>query len=260
MDVKWDAVLKILKQPPPPIVEEDPLYAFNETLSDVFAAGMPEKKRDVSQKSSKPPGIIIAGAPGCGKGTQAKHIVSVLGVVHISSGDVLRDHVRRKTALGEKAKRYMEKGEYVPDDLIVELIRHRLAEDDCKKNGWLLDGFPRTEIQADALSKANIEVDQVFYIDVSDAAVMERTVTRRLDPITGEIYSLSYPPCAPPDDPVIRDRLVHREDDKEKAVKERLHVFHSTMDGVLDHYRGKVIKINGEQASAGVWEDIFHHL
>merc|ERR1719182_1304040 len=160
--------------------------------------------------------IIICGAPASGKGTQCELLKEEYGVVHLSTGDMLREAVAQGTEVGTAAKGYMERGELVPDEVIIGIVKDRLAESDCKENGWLLDGFPRTEAQAIALEKAGILPKKVLFLQVPDEMLIERVVGRRSDPETGKIYHLKY---SPPENDEIAARLTQRADDTEEKVK-----------------------------------------
>jgi adenylate kinase len=178
--------------------------------------------------------IIIAGAPASGKGTQCELIVQKYGVVHISTGDVLRAQVAANTALGIQAKECMDKGALVPDDLIISIVKERLAEEDCQSKGWLLDGFPRTGVQAEALKAAGITPTHFILLDVPDSILVERCVGRRSDPQTGKIYHLKFNP--PPEDPDLLARLVHRSDDTAEAMGKRIKMYHDNVDSVIGFY------------------------
>ena len=190
--------------------------------------------------------IIIIGPPGSGKGSQAKRLVNKLGIPHISSGDMLRETVDRGTPLGTKAKSYMEQGALVPDDLVIDMIMERISETDCQ-NGFLLDGFPRTLPQAEALDHAladsNVNIEHVPLIEVPDAEIIIRITGRRIDPETRKIYHINFNP--PPDD--ILPRLIQRDDDREKTVKNRLEKYHEQTELIIPFYkkRGLLRKISG---------------
>src|SRR5437868_9908577 len=160
--------------------------------------------------------MILVGPPGAGKGTQASRLVATYNIPHISSGDMLRAAVKEGTKLGVEADGYMKAGKLVPDEVVIGMILERVAKDDCR-NGFMLDGFPRTRPQAQALdeamTKAGVALDAVVLIEVPDSLLIERAVGRRSDPETGTIYHLKYNP--PPAD--IVSRLVHRKDDTEEA-------------------------------------------
>ena len=140
------------------------------------------------------PKIIIAGAPGSGKGTQCEFIVSTYGVVHISTGDILREQVKAGTDLGKQAQACMSAGQLVPDALVIAIVAEKLQQPDVISKGWLLDGFPRTPAQATALAAAGVTPDVFLLLDVPDDALVERICFRRTDPVTGKIYHLKFNP------------------------------------------------------------------
>jgi adenylate kinase len=148
------------------------------------------------------PKIIIAGAPGGGKGTQCEFIARTYGVVHISTGDILREQVKNGTALGKEAKEYMSKGALVPDHVVIGMVKAKLSEPEVKAKGWLLDGFPRTAAQAKAMADIGIKADAFVQLEVPDSVLVERICLRRTDPVTGKIYHLKFNP--PPADVVSR--------------------------------------------------------
>jgi adenylate kinase len=184
--------------------------------------------------------MILVGPPGAGKGTQAARLVDTYRIPHISSGDMLRAAVKDGTALGIQADRYMKAGKLVPDEVVIGMILERIARPDCAA-GFMLDGFPRTAPQAEALDAAmraaGVELDAVVLIEVPDALLEERAVGRRSDPETGTIYHLKYNP-PPPD---IAPRLVHRKDDTIEAVQTRIQKYHSETAPIIPFYRAKGI-------------------
>ena len=184
--------------------------------------------------------MILVGPPGAGKGTQASKLVETYKIPHISSGDLLRAAVKEGTPLGVEADKHMKLGHLVPDDVVIGMILERVAKDDCGK-GFMLDGFPRTQPQAQALDeamdKAGFALDAVVLIEVPDALLEERACGRRSDPRTGKIYHLKYDP--PPAD--IVDRLVHRKDDTVEAVQTRVQKYHSETAPIVPYYEGKGI-------------------
>ncbi len=196
--------------------------------------------------------IVLFGPPGAGKGTQADAIVLATGKPQISTGDMLRAALAEGTELGLEAKKYMEAGELVPDDVIIGLIRERLKSQDAI-NGVLFDGFPRTIPQAEALAEI-AEVSMVISIQVPDEAIVERIVGRRMDPETGEIYHIKFKP-APSE---ISSRLIQRKDDNEDAVRTRLSAYHSQTSPLAEWYlqRGILKSVNGNQAMGDVQEEI----
>ena len=170
--------------------------------------------------------LILIGPPGAGKGTQAKYITEKFGIPQISTGDMLRAAVKAGTPLGLAAKKVMDAGQLVSDDIIIGLVKERLAQPDCEK-GFLFDGFPRTIPQAQALLDAGIPLDFVLEISVPDAEIVERMSGRRVDPVSGRTYHIKYnPPKVEGKDDVTGDPLVQRDDDREEVVLKRLGVYH----------------------------------
>mmetsp|Transcript_65161 Transcript_65161/g.132548 ORF Transcript_65161/g.132548 Transcript_65161/m.132548 type:complete len:431 (-) Transcript_65161:224-1516(-) len=199
--------------------------------------------------------IIIAGAPASGKGTQCEIIKEEFGVVHLSTGDMLRAAVAAGTDVGVQAKEFMDSGKLVPDEVIIGIIRDRLDEADCKEQGWLLDGFPRTAAQAEALADAGCTADCFLFLDVPDEVLVERVVGRRTDPETGKIYHLTFSP-PPADDEALVARLEHRSDDTEEKVVVRLEQFHANVAAVKGSYEDIMISIDETRAPADVSADI----
>ncbi|GFR46375.1 hypothetical protein Agub_g7957 [Astrephomene gubernaculifera] len=196
--------------------------------------------------------VMISGAPAAGKGTQCAKIIEKYGLVHISVGDILRDEVKNGTAAGKKAKDFMDRGVLVPDEVVVEMVKSRLAQDDVKQNGWLLDGYPRSASQAEAIEKEGIRPDIFLLIQVPDELLVERVVGRRLDPVTGAIYHLKYNP--PPAD--IVGRLVQRSDDTEEKCRVRVATHNANVDAVVGYYTDCKVDIDGTQSMAEVFEAI----
>lgn len=183
--------------------------------------------------------VMLLGAPGSGKGTQAQFICERYGIPQISTGDMLRAAVREGSDLGKKAKAIMDSGELVPDDLILDLIRERIAQPDCAK-GFLLDGFPRTIAQAEGLEKMEVQLDFVIEIDVPDEEIVKRLSGRRVHPASGRVYHLLYnPPGEDCKDDVTGEPLIQRDDDKEETVRKRLEVYHRQTAPLVDFYRAK---------------------
>jgi len=210
---------------------------------------------DVASAGSSPVNIIIAGAPASGKGTQCEIIKEEFGVVHLSTGDMLRAAVAAGTEVGTQAKEFMDSGKLVPDEVIIGIIRDRLDEADCKEQGWLLDGFPRTAAQAEALADAGCTADCFLFLDVPDEVLVERVVGRRTDPETGKIYHMTFSP-PPADDEELIARLQHRSDDTEEKVVVRLEQFHANVAAVKGSYEDIMISIDGNRAPADVSADI----
>lgn len=180
--------------------------------------------------------IILLGAPGAGKGTQAQFIKDRYGIPQISTGDMLRAAVKAGSPLGLQAKAVMDAGQLVSDDLIIALVKDRLSQADCEK-GYLLDGFPRTIPQADAMRKNDIDVDHVVEFVVADEEIIQRLSGRRVHPGSGRVYHLQHqPPKVAGKDDETGEDLVQREDDKEETVKKRLDVYHSQTKPLIDYY------------------------
>ena len=189
--------------------------------------------------------IIMLGAPGAGKGTQAKMIAAKYGIPHISTGDIFRANIKNGTELGAKAKQYMDKGELVPDELVVDLVIDRFKEDDCK-NGYVLDGFPRTIPQAEALAKAltaiGENVDYAINVEVPDENIINRMGGRRACVGCGATYHVVYSPTKVEGKcDTCGGELIIRDDDKPETVKNRLSVYHEQTQPLIDYYTKKGI-------------------
>jgi len=182
--------------------------------------------------------LILLGAPGAGKGTQANFICQKYGIPQISTGDMLRAAVKAGTPLGLEAKKVMDAGGLVSDDLIINLVKDRIAQSDCAQ-GFLFDGFPRTIPQAEAMKAAGVKLDYVLEIDVPFDAIIERMSGRRSHPASGRTYHVKFnPPKVAGQDDVTGEPLVQREDDKEETVKKRLDVYSSQTRPLVDYYSG----------------------
>ena len=180
--------------------------------------------------------LILLGPPGAGKGTQANFIKEKFGIPQISTGDMLRAAVKAGTPLGLEAKKVMDAGGLVSDDIIIGLVKDRLQQDDCK-SGYMFDGFPRTLPQADAMKDAGVAIDFVLEIDVPDAEIVERMSGRRAHLASGRTYHVKYnPPKVEGKDDVTGEDLVQRDDDKEETVKKRLDVYHSQTKPLVEYY------------------------
>jgi len=181
--------------------------------------------------------LILLGAPGAGKGTQAAFICQKYGIPQISTGDMLRAAVKAGTPLGLQAKAVMESGGLVNDDLIINLVKERIAQPDCAQ-GFLFDGFPRTIPQADAMKAASVKLDYVLEIDVPFDAIIERMSGRRSHPASGRTYHVKFnPPKVQGKDDVTGEALMQREDDKEETVKKRLDVYSAQTRPLVEYYR-----------------------
>ena len=206
--------------------------------------------------------IIMLGAPGAGKGTQAKQIADKYSIPHISTGDIFRANIKNNTELGQKAKAYMDKGELVPDELTLDLIMDRFKQPDCE-NGYVLDGFPRTIPQAESLTKALSErgeaVDYAVNVDVPDENIINRMSGRRACLNCGATYHIVYNPskkegiCD-----TCGQQLVLRDDDKPETVKKRLSVYHDQTQPLIDYYKneGILAEVDGTKDMEEVFEDI----
>jgi len=180
--------------------------------------------------------LILLGAPGAGKGTQAGYITAKYGIPQISTGDMLRAAVKAGTPLGLKAKKFMDAGGLVPDDVIIGLVRERIKQPDAA-NGFLFDGFPRTIPQADAMKASGVMLDFVVEIDVEDAEIVRRLSGRRVHPASGRTYHLVFnPPKVAGKDDQTGEDLVQRDDDREDTVKKRLGVYHSQTKPLVAYY------------------------
>jgi adenylate kinase len=199
--------------------------------------------------------VILLGGPGAGKGTQANYIKEKFGIPQISTGDMLRAAVKAGTPLGVEAKKVMDAGGLVSDDIILGLIEERLKEDDCK-NGYLFDGFPRTLAQADALKDQGVPVDAVVEIDVDDDEIIKRMSGRRVHLASGRTYHVVFnPPKVAGKDDATGEDLIQRDDDQEETVRARLKVYHDQTEPLIDYYSKwaasgeaaapKYVKING---------------
>ena len=205
--------------------------------------------------------IVILGPQGCGKGTQAKMIAEKLGIPHISTGDIFRDHIKNQTPLGKKVKEYTDTGRLVPDELTTQMVRERLQEANAAK-GFILDGYPRNLAQAAALGTFT-SVDIALEIHVSDALSVQRISGRRTCPQCGSVYHITL---NPPMDADLCDKdrttLVIREDDQPERIRHRLEVYHHQTEPIVEFYKkqGKHVRIDGEQPIEKVSEEIWENL
>lgn len=193
--------------------------------------------------------IILMGAPGAGKGTHAKDLSELYGVPHISTGDILREEVKKQSELGKLAKSYMDSGKLVPDDVIIEMVAKRLSEDDCKK-GYILDGFPRTIEQAKKLDEIS-KLDAVIYLVCDDDILIKRLTGRRMTR-DGRIYNIYFDP--PPEGV----EVFKRDDDNEETIKERLRIFYETFIPLIEYYKGRGIlyEIRGDEERSIVFSNL----
>ena len=194
--------------------------------------------------------IILLGAPGAGKGTQAQFLMNKFGIPQISTGDMLRAAIKAGTELGLAAKQVMDAGQLVSDDIIIGLVKERIAEPDCAK-GFLLDGFPRTIPQAEAMDAQGITIDHVIEFDVPDDVIVERMAGRRVHPASGRVYHVVYnPPKTEGKDDQTGEELVIRADDTEETVRKRLAIYHEQTKPLVNFYR----------AAADAGKTHYHHL
>lgn len=213
--------------------------------------------------------IILLGAPGAGKGTQAQILKDKFNIPQISTGDMLRAAIKANTKLGLEAKQFMDSGALVPDQLIIELVKERIQDEDCKQ-GFLLDGFPRTIPQAEAMKQASISIDIVIEIDVPDDVIVDRLSGRRTHLASGRIYHIqNNPPKTQDKDDITGEPLVQRDDDKKETILKRLDVYHSQTKPLVDYYskwaasenKGlRYIKINGLGDVKDIQKTIFDQI
>ena len=196
--------------------------------------------------------LILLGAPGAGKGTQAEVICNTLHIPAISTGNILREAIKNETALGMEAKSYMDGGKLVPDEIVINILKERLQQDDCQ-NGFILDGFPRTVPQAEALDQMNIRIDRVNDIEVPDEKITARLSGRRVCESCGASYHTMYKPSK---EEGVCDacggKTVQRKDDHPDTVKERLRVYHEQTEPLIDYYTktGKLVVVEGQEEVA----------
>jgi adenylate kinase len=213
--------------------------------------------------------VILLGAPGAGKGTQATYIKEKFNIPQISTGDMLRAAVKAGTALGLEAKKYMDAGGLVPDEVIIGMIQERIKDADCK-DGFLFDGFPRTIPQAEAMKQAGVDIDYVVEIDVPDEEIIKRMSGRRMHLASGRTYHVVFnPPKVAGKDDVTGEDLVQRDDDREETVMKRLEVYHSQTKPLVDYYSNwaqtgdkapKYVKITGVGSVDQIKQQIFDAL
>lgn len=206
--------------------------------------------------------IVLLGPPGAGKGTQAKSISNRYSIPHISTGDIFRKNISENTPLGIEAKSYMDNGQLVPDEVTINMVKDRLQQDDCK-NGYLLDGFPRTVLQAEALDsflkERNESIDTALLIEVPKEFILERMTGRRVCPSCGASYHIKFnPPAKDGKCDLCGSDVIQRKDDTEETVKERLDVYENQTQPLIDFYKNKkqLSVVDGTQAINEVFESI----
>jgi len=210
--------------------------------------------------------VILLGAPGAGKGTQATAIKEKFNIPQISTGDMLRAAVKAGTQLGLEAKKFMDAGGLVPDEVIIGLVKERIKDADCA-NGFLFDGFPRTIPQAEAMKQAGVDIDYVVEIDVPDEEIIKRLSGRRVHLASGRTYHVVFnPPKVAGKDDATGEDLIQRDDDKEDTVMKRLEVYHSQTKQLVDYYSKwaaqggkapKYVRVNGIGPVDGIRDHIF---
>ena len=210
--------------------------------------------------------VILLGAPGAGKGTQATTIKEKFNIPQISTGDMLRAAVKAGTQLGLEAKKFMDAGGLVPDEVIIGLVKERIKDADCA-NGFLFDGFPRTIPQAEAMKQAGVDIDYVVEIDVPDEEIIKRLSGRRVHLASGRTYHVMFnPPKVAGKDDVTGEDLIQRDDDSEDTVMKRLEVYHSQTKQLVDYYSNwaaqggkapKYVRVNGIGSVDGIRDNIF---
>ncbi|TXG60817.1 hypothetical protein EZV62_012180 [Acer yangbiense] len=209
--------------------------------------------RVVCASTNEPLKVMISGAPASGKGTQCEFIVQKFGLLHISTGDLLRAEVSAGTEIGNKAKEFMNAGQLVPDEIVTAMVTTRLSREDAKEKGWLLDGYPRSFAQAQSLEKLKIRPDVYVVLEVPDEILIDRCVGRRLDPVTRKIYHVK---SFPPETEEIKARLVTRPDDTEEKVKSRLEIYKQNAKAISSTYSNIMKKIDGNRQKDMVFKDI----
>ncbi|KAL0491567.1 adenylate kinase [Acrasis kona] len=247
---KGSAIFNVRCDQMPIKIEQDVSYMLNALIRAQGDSGKKSALYMNEYRASKPPlKLIILGPPAGGKGTACEVIKSQFGVVHLSTGDMLRDNIVNMTPLGIKVKPYLDKGALVPDDLIVDMVMDRLTKQDCRVKGWLLDGFPRTGKQAQALVNKEILPDAVLCLTVSNEAIEQRMGGRRTDPVTGITYHMTF---NPPPNQQVQDRLVTRSDDTPEKIQIRLDTYYKHAADVMSHFPGMIKHIDANAQATRV--------
>jgi adenylate kinase len=216
----------------------------------------PSPSPSPSPSSINASGYLIFGAPGAGKGTQCELIIAAAGLVHISTGDILREAVKEGTELGKQAEQIMAQGGLVSDDIMIGIISHRLSQDDVQRKGFILDGFPRTRAQAEALNALGLNIKKMFLLEVADEEIVKRVCGRRTDPENGKIYHMTFDP--PP--PEIEDRLTQRADDTEEIIIPRLQKYAANLSDVRDVFSNIIVHVDATGDKRSVYEQISKNL
>lgn len=206
--------------------------------------------------------LVLIGAPAAGKGTQARRLIQYYGLAYISTGDILREHISKKTEIGVAIKSIMDAGKLVPDEMIIEIVKVRIQEDDCK-NGFILDGFPRTKVQAEELKKIAGVIDRAIYIDVPNEVMLERITGRLTCPKCGaSFHKISNPPKKEEICDVCGNKLVQRKDDTYETGLARLKTFHDTAAPLIEYYRKEnlLLEVNGAGDIDKITQFIIHEL
>lgn len=212
--------------------------------------------------------VILLGAPGAGKGTQAQFICERFGIPQISTGDMLRAAVKAKTELGMQVEKVMSSGGLVTDEIIIALVKERILEDDCK-SGFLFDGFPRTIPQAEAMVEAQVPIDVVLEIDVADNEIVKRLGGRRVHPNSGRVYHVGFnPPKVEGKDDETGEDLIQREDDQEATIRTRLEVYHEQTEPLVNFYKEleasgqavRVVRVDGVASVDSIKDQILASL
>ncbi|CAG9583655.1 putative adenylate kinase [Leishmania major strain Friedlin] len=196
--------------------------------------------------------IILFGPPGSGKGTVSHLLVKEYGFVHLSAGNLLREEVLKKSPLGRRCAEIMSEGSLIPDELVVDLVCNRLSEQAVQKHGILLDGFPRNLRQAEVLTARGFKFDMMIFLDVSPEILLDRCLSRRLDPVTGRIYNLKSDPPSPE----VADRLQIRSDDTKEKHERRMQIYNSQKATLIAHYSDIIIEINADPEIKVVFKEL----